>query len=359
VAKDNRHQRSKKKSTIECIDAPYRLDAIGNWKGLVKYFLSLPHSLIWAWRTLTQLQKNHGSVIALLPGFSDRLTFSPIIKKLGCPLIWIEIGPLEPTFKKTWGFPQLLYRLTQSLPDHFVTTSKFTMASMESAGGIRHQDITLIYPGIPLFTDKQIALFQAKGKILRAKAGLSKATMITFTGRLASENEVHLVIEAFAKLKKKLPTTKKPLHLLIIGDGPERAHYQQVAHHLGIADQVLFAGFITETDKFSWLATSDVFVFTRAWDLDGFGMTTIEAMTVGTPVITSDFGPQREIVDHGQTGLRFKPHDSGSLAQQLKTLITTPKLRTQLSKNGLQHVRKTFAQVNQAKLMHDTVQKYG
>ncbi len=357
VIQENKTRKSQKQALVECIHAPYRLDAIGNWKGLVKYFLSLPHSLWWLWQTLTHLKESYSQTIAVLPGFTDRLTFSPLIKWFGFPLIWIEIGPLEPTFKKTWGFPKLLYRLTQKYPDHFTTTSKFTLESMVKTGGIKKSDITLVYPGIPLFSDAQIKRFQKQGAILRQNAKLTNATIITFTGRLASENEVQLVIEAFAKLKassKKYPR----LQLLIIGDGPEKLYYQNLAKKLKIEDKVLFTGFVSEEDKFSWLATTDIFVFTRAWDLDGFGMTTIEAMTVGTPVITSDFGPQREIIDHRVTGLRFKPHNSTDLAKQLATLLSDSRLRTKLSQAGLTHVRKTFVQKDKAKLMHDIVSKY-
>src|SRR5579859_3630095 len=94
---------------FQVITAPYRLDAIGNWKGLLKYFLAAPVGITWCVWILFSLKKRFGNVVCLFPGWSDRVTFSPFVKLLRVPLIWIEIGPLKPVFQRNWGFPKLLY----------------------------------------------------------------------------------------------------------------------------------------------------------------------------------------------------------------------------------------------------------
>src|SRR5579859_5266647 len=76
---------------FQVITAPYRLDAIGNWKGLLKYFFAAPIGIVWFVWTLFSLKKRFGNVICLFPGWSDRVTFSPFVKLLRVPLIWIEI----------------------------------------------------------------------------------------------------------------------------------------------------------------------------------------------------------------------------------------------------------------------------
>ncbi len=355
IIEENRQRQPQNRGTITQIRAPYRLDAIGNWKGLIKYFLALPWALAWCMVTVFQLRRQQ-PVIALLPGFSDRLTFSPIIKLLRCVLIWIEIGPLEPTFKKNWGFPKLLYRWTQSLPDHFLTTSKFTRQSMVTTGRILPGDITLVYPGITPIAAQQLSEYQHRGQTLRRQAGWGQARVVGFTGRLASENQVELVIKAIALLHKE--PGPENVKLLIIGDGPEKARYQRLVRELGLTNHVKFTGFVTETDKFSWLASLDVFVFTRAWNLDGFGMTTIEAMSVSTAVVTPAFGPQLEIITHGQTGLHFIPNNIADLGKQVRALLSNQKLRHKIARNGYNHVQATFNQVQQLKLMHDTLEEY-
>lgn len=314
---------------FKVITAPYLLDAIGNWKGLVKFFLALPAAWWWCYQTLRELSATYPQVICYWPGFSDRLVFSPLAKWFACQLVWIEIGPLEPTFAKNHGFPGWLYHRVKHLPDQFVTTSKYTRQSMVTTGDLPQSAITLLYPGVKLHTAIEMNTLQSNGRRWRKQHHLTEKTLIAWVGRLALENELELLLEAFHGLQEQLGPAK--LHLLIIGDGPEKNHYQKLAAELGITDHLTWTGFVDETTKFSLLAASDMFVFTRAWNIDGFGMTTIEALSVGLPVITSRFGPQLEIVRHRQTGLLFTPHNSTSLAKQLALLIQDKKLRHQLA----------------------------
>jgi glycosyltransferase involved in cell wall biosynthesis len=317
------------------VRAPYLLDAIGNWKGLTKYFASLPWACSWfVWKLWQLRRQSDAGVVCLFLGFSDRLTFSPFVHlpSLRSPVIWIEIGPLEPTFKKNWDFPQLLYQFTRWSADSFVTTSKFTLESMVRTGQISRSNITLVYPGVTPFSAERITKFRAIGRQEKKRRGLDGKKIVTFVGRLASENEVELVIEAVATLGDK------SVKLLIIGDGPERNRFEARAKQLGIASQTHFTGFVSEETKYGLLAVSDVFTFTRAWELDGFGMTTIEAMSLGVPVITSNFGPQIEIVQNHQSGLLFKPHDSADLAKKICELLTNPALRKKIGTAGKKRV---------------------
>src|SRR5256885_8646752 len=61
------------KKNFLVVTAPYRLDAIGNWKGLTKFILSLPRSMYWCFKTLQDITQRYENVICLWPGFSDRL----------------------------------------------------------------------------------------------------------------------------------------------------------------------------------------------------------------------------------------------------------------------------------------------
>jgi glycosyltransferase involved in cell wall biosynthesis len=332
-------------SRFHLVHAPYLLDAIGNWKGLVKFFVGAPFATAWVVWVLLQLKQKY-QIICLLPGWSDRLIFSPFIKWLGLSLVWIEIGPLEPLFPRNWGFPKLLYALTRWTPDHIVLTSKWTGQSMVRTCKLDAKKMTLIYPGIELRKATDIKRLQTLGKKEIKKRGLAGNTLVGFLGRLASENEVELVIEAFAKLPKR-----KKTKLLIIGDGPSRADYEKLVEGLGIKKDVHFTGFIDEQTKFSLLSQLDVFVFTRAWELDGFGMTTIEAMSLGVAAITSDFGPQKEIFTEGVEGLRFVPHESGDLSKKIAQLLKNKTLRQKISKKGAERVKAFDQRIMEKRMM--------
>ncbi len=315
-------------SNFNVIDAPYLLDAIGNWKGLLKFFWSVPAALWWCWHQLRHLKQEHRTIVCYWAGFSDRLVFSPLAKWLGCHLVWIEIGPLEPTFAKNWGFPRWLYRRVQHLPNHLVTTSRFTLKSMVRAG-LPANKITLVYPNVSVPSLNQLQQWHKQGQSWLRDHQLDHKLVVAWVGRLANENELEVLLHAVAKLKRDQTLGK--IQVVIIGDGPERQQYQRLANQLGIQDHLTWAGFVSETEKFSLLAASQVFVFTRAWELDGFGMTTIEAMAAGLPVITSRFGPQLEVVDGVTTGLLFTPHRANDLAKKLRQLASNISLRRKFS----------------------------
>jgi glycosyltransferase involved in cell wall biosynthesis len=325
LATNNASVKKRAGSTLEIIHLPYRLDAIGNWKGLIKYFIALPGALVWLVTTLKTLASSlyplH-PVVCIFPGYTDRLSFSPFVKILGCRLIWLEYGPLEPTFVRNFGFPRLLYAIGRPFPDVVVTISEWTKRSLMALGKIPQEKIIVIYPGVVIPP--------------RRDPNKKNSTLTVSTvARLASEKEIDVLLRAWAKIDR---SDKK---LQIIGDGPERDALEQLAKDLGIRDIVTFTGFVSEVEKRRLLSHSDLFVFPSAWPLEGFGMTTIEAMALGIPVVSSGFGPQAEIVKDGKTGWVFKPHDADDLARVI-TMALRSSQRLVMGARGKEQVSIKF-----------------
>jgi glycosyltransferase involved in cell wall biosynthesis len=326
-------------SQIELIHLPYRLDAIGNWKGLLKYIIQAPIALVWFLITLVSLAKKYKKIIVYTPGFSDRMLFSPFIKLLGHRLVWLEFGPLQPLFKRNWGFPKLLYKLGTPYPDKVITISEYTKKCLLRDTDIPPQKIQIIYPTTPKISEQELRTFRRAGAAWRKKYRLENKKLITFVGRLASEKEVDLLIKAFHILSHKINN----LHLVIVGDGPERPLYEQLTDTLKLKRSVLFTGFVSESIKKMILATSDVFVFPSAWELEGFGMTTIEAMMLETPIVSSGAGPQAEIIEHQKTGLIFSEHTPQGLATQISQILSVDTKASFLASNGRSKVIQYFS----------------
>lgn len=334
-------EQSHGKAPITMIELPFRLDAIGNWKGLVKFFLTAPRAAWWLLSVKKQYLNYYANVTALLPGFSERLFFSPWLKRWGFRLIWLEYGPLEPTFKRNYGFPRWLYFATKHFPDRIVTISKWTKRSIINSAKVASSDITIVYPGVETITTRQRKQYQQQGMEWRKKHNLLSTPLIVGLGRLATEKEFSVLIDAFSKLPATAVSKQSP-HLVLIGEGSERVQLENQIKTLGLRSRVTITGFVNETLKQSLLATADVFVFPSAWPLEGFGMTTIEAMQWAVPVITTGFGPQSEIVSDGQTGLYFHANDSQSLANQIQKLLNDPSLAKRLGESGREKVLATF-----------------
>jgi glycosyltransferase involved in cell wall biosynthesis len=334
--KNNYHQK------FNIINLPYHLDLIGNIRGAIKFFIQTPLAIIWLIGVLSDLKKNYQQVIVYTPGFTERLIFSPFIKLLGLKLIWIEFGPVKAVFRKNLGLPKILYRLCSSFPDQVITISKYSQRSLRTHTSIPNHKISIIHPGTPKITQTKLKSLQKKGVAWRTKHNLKSKKLITFVGRLATEKEVSLLIKAFAKLKIK------NARLIIIGTGPEEKIYQKLAKDLKITNKIIFVGYVSSLMKTTILASSNIFVFPSSWEMEGFGMTTIEAMMTATPVITSGSGPQKEIVMDRRTGLFFKPHHVISLSSKIEELLKDQNLAKKL---GLAGRKKALASFTRA-LMH-------
>ena len=144
-------------------------------------------------------------------------------------------------------------------------------------------------------------------------------------GRLTKQKDYPTLFRAFARL------SGTDLRLNILGDGDLRQSLMQLAQDLGIADRVTFLGF--QRDPFSHMRRADIFVLSSRWE--GFGNVLVEAMAMGTPVVSTDcpHGPA-EIIEDKQTGLLVPTESPEALAAALQLLIDNPALRLQLGQAG-------------------------
>jgi glycosyltransferase involved in cell wall biosynthesis len=148
-------------------------------------------------------------------------------------------------------------------------------------------------------------------------------------------------LRAFARLVGK----RRDVHALLIGDAPHgdgaiRASLKRLVGELGIADRVEFGPFCKEPAE--WLASMDIVVHASTRP-EPLGLTVLEAMAAGKPVVAADAGGVRETVVPGRTGLVFPPGDADALADCLDRLVASPSLRATLGCSARQHVNTHYS----------------
>jgi L-malate glycosyltransferase len=136
---------------------------------------------------------------------------------------------------------------------------------------------------------------------------------------------VNDVLEIFARVRQKYPA-----RLLMVGDGPERAHAEILADQLGIQNDVYFLGM--QLDVAEILGMADILL--QPSETESFGLTSLEASASCMPVICSDVGGLPEVVIHGETGFRFPLGDVEQMAQAALTLTADNSLRRQMGQAG-------------------------
>ncbi|HSH55256.1 MAG TPA: glycosyltransferase, partial [Candidatus Limnocylindrales bacterium] len=203
-------------------------------------------------------------------------------------------------------------------------------------------------------------LYPVDKLLARMVLGLDpKEKIILQLGRMVPRKGVDTVIEALADLKQR---HKQQARLLIVGGEsdmpdpeitPEIGRLQRRAEELGVADAVTFVGRRGRDALLYYYSASDVFV-SMPW-YEPFGITPVEAMACGTPVIGSEVGGIKHTVQHGQTGFLVPPKDPEALADRLKDVLGSRKLHDFFTDNGLRHVK---AQYTWTKVANATATMY-
>ncbi len=104
--------------------------------------------------------------------------------------------------------------------------------------------------------------------------------------------------------------------LIIAGRGPAEKQLKELVKKLKLRGKVKFAGFVAEKEKPLYYSAADLFI--TASTTETYGMTVIEAMACGTPVVAADASAFPELIIEGYNGYLFSPHDPKSLARVIK-----------------------------------------
>ena len=134
-----------------------------------------------------------------------------------------------------------------------------------------------------------------------------------FVGRLAPEKGTGTMLAAWERLGTRIP-------LKIVGDGPLRDRVVEAAAR---RSNVEWLGHRPVEEVHALMGKADMLVFPSEW-YETFGRVAAEAFATGTPVIAADIGAVAELVEHGRTGLEFRPGDPEDLVTQVEWALSHP-----------------------------------
>jgi glycosyltransferase involved in cell wall biosynthesis len=177
------------------------------------------------------------------------------------------------------------------------------------------------------------------------------AEAIVYVGRVVPRKDVRNVVRALARLKgARVASGSSIIPALIVVGGeterpdpeatPEIGVLQALAAELGVTDDVRFVGRRQSDELHLWYSAADVAV-TTPW-YEPFGLTPLEAMACGTPVIGSDVGGISFTIADGETGFLVPPRDPEALFAALERLLGDPGLRERMGRAGRARVVRSF-----------------
>ena len=133
-------------------------------------------------------------------------------------------------------------------------------------------------------------------------------------------------------LLRMVPDFANDSVLAIVGDGPEQPALERFAAELGLGDRVRFVGRVPHRDVGMYLRAADVFVLNTSYE--GLSHTLVEARVIGTPIVTTDIGGNREILTHEHNALLTPLGDHRAFVAAVNRLLTDRELAQRLVQEG-------------------------
>ena len=183
--------------------------------------------------------------------------------------------------------------------------------------GIPREKLLIAPQGVDL---KRFSERTGKDDIVRARHNVGAEKILLTVARLVERKGHDTVIRALPKVLTAEPNTA----YLIVGKGPWEAHLKEMSRAYGVSDNVVFCGYVSDEEIPLYYQSCDLFVMMSRdvdGDVEGFGISYIEAAACGKAVIGGRSGGIPEVIDDGVTGYLVDPLDSDELSEVLiKTL---------------------------------------
>jgi glycosyltransferase involved in cell wall biosynthesis len=203
---------------------------------------------------------------------------------------------------------------------HLIPCSDFEAAEMRRMGMTQPQTM------VPLWID----LDSIRGQPDQPPSLDAPRPWILFVGQLTPRKGYDLALQALPAILRRHPTAAL---LMVSGiNHAERAEVQRIGDELGIAPHIHFLGRVDDAALVNLFRACDVYVTPTRYE--GFGLTLLEAMAAGAPIVASDIPVVKEIIQSGENGLLAAYDDPAALAAATLRLLDDPALRASVRRGG-------------------------
>ena len=155
---------------------------------------------------------------------------------------------------------------------------------------------------------------------------IPKSNEITIIGSLVDKKGQQLGIDCIAELKSR----GIPVHLNVLGEGPNRDLLQDQITHLNLQDSITLHGNVQFPEHF--LQKSSIYLHTAIYE--PFGLVLIEAMACGLPIVCSDGKGNRDLIQEGENGFMVWERNPKLLADKIELLFKNEKLRKEMGEKA-------------------------
>jgi len=251
-------------------------------------------------------------------------------------LLTLQSGDSDEFLRKRTWFWSFLYKRIYRRAKITQAISKFLAKRSRKEGN--KGEIVLIPNGVDFNVFKNTLSVEEKEK-MKSELGISPdQTVLITTSRLALKNGLDDLIKSMNFLLFKSGIKAK---LIILGTGPDEEELKNLAKKLGIADHVLFLGYMEHSQLPKYVEMSDIFI--RPSLSEGLGNSFLEAMVLGTPIIGTEVGGIPDFLKDGETGVFCKVRNPVSIGQAVERYVRDKDLYQRIADNGRQLVLEKYS----------------
>ncbi|HWQ14795.1 MAG TPA: glycosyltransferase family 4 protein [Roseiflexaceae bacterium] len=230
-----------------------------------------------------------------------------------------------------------LYSYGTRLADRAIATDACTQGDLPRYLGVDPARVVVIPSAID--AEECLAPVSASGRAaVRERFGLAQADLALLSvSRLERNKGYHVLVEALARLRDKLPPRWR---WLLVGEGQERRALEEQARAAGILEHVTFAGRLTDAELHNLYEEVDLVVHPTLYE--GSSLVTLEGMIHRRPVVASAAGGIPDKVFDGRNGYLARPGDAADLAEKIARALAARERWPAWGEESVRIVRSTF-----------------
>jgi glycosyltransferase involved in cell wall biosynthesis len=269
-------------------------------------------------------------------------TLCPVVV-LACDTLFFDFPQFDP-FRSTYY--KMLAPFSARKARKIITISQYSKASIVRVYGVPEENVVVAYPGVDDVFRQPVS--EADMQRIERKYNLPEK-FILFVGTI-EEGRRNLpgLLRVFARLALQVEHK-----LVVVGAlGHTSCKVFELVSALGLDDAVQIVGFVPDEDLRIFYRRADMFLYLSL--AEGFGITPLEAMACGCPVICSSLTSLPEVV--GDAGILVDPRQEEGVVEQVRYLLADGSLQSQLRKRGPERAR-IFSWRQAAKRIHATLEE--
>ena len=167
---------------------------------------------------------------------------------------------------------------------------------------------------------------------LRRRWGVGDGPIVLTVARLVPHKGQDMGIRALATLARDFPD----LRYIMVGEGHDESRLRELARELGVTNKVGFVGPMRDDELPEAYATSTIYLGASRVDkeinVEGFGISFLEAGASGVPSVAGDSGGVRSAVRDGETGVVVQPTDADAISEAIRSLLLNPERRKKMGR---------------------------